>query len=293
MMIQNSFKDDRVGKLYIVPTPIGNLDDMTFRAINVLKKVDLIAAEDTRHTKKLLNHFSIQNELISYHEHNRFERIPLLLDKLKNGGQIALVSDAGMPAISDPGSELVAEAIKNDYPVIVLPGANAALSALVGSGLPTDPFFFYGFLPRKKSDKEKVLSQLKMIEATLIFYESPNRVLQTLQAINEQFGERQVAIARELTKMYEQYIRGSIKNVIDYVKSNPLRGECVMIVEGKSVNEILDDENWWHDLSLEEHVHYYEEQQNVSHKEAMKLVAQDRQISRRDVYQALHVKKND
>lgn len=292
MIIQNSYEENNLGKLYIVPTPIGNLDDMTFRAVEVLKKVDLIAAEDTRHTKKLLNHFAIHNELISYHEHNRFERIPLLLEKLRNGEQIALVSDAGMPAISDPGSELVTEAIKEELPVIVLPGANAALSALVGSGLPTEQFYFYGFLPRKKGDKEKILTQLKYLEATLIFYESPHRVSQTLQDIEKQFGERKVVVARELTKMYEQYIRGSTREVIDFIKNYPLRGECVIVIEGSTENNLQDDV-WWEELSLEEHVQYYEEKQTVSHKEALKLVAKDRQISRRDVYNALHVKKND
>lgn len=291
MNIQNSFIENDRGKLYIVPTPIGNLDDITFRAIDILNKVELIAAEDTRHTKKLLNHFEIQNELISYHEHNRFERIPLLIDKLMNGSEIALVSDAGMPAISDPGSELVAEAVKQQISVIVLPGANAALSALVGSGLPTEQFYFYGFLPRKKSDKEKVLNQLKQLEATIIFYESPHRVLQTLENIEKQFGLRRIALARELTKLYEQYIRGSVREVIDFVKDNPLRGECVIVVEGATEVDVQQAGMWWEELTLEEHVQYYEREKNVTHKEAMKLVAQDRQLSRRDVYNAIHVKK--
>lgn len=294
MHIQNSYEKHHIGRLYVVPTPIGNLDDMTFRAVNVLKEVNIIAAEDTRHTRKLLNHFSINNETISYHEHNRRERIPVLMEKLKNGEQIALVSDAGMPAISDPGHELVVEAINNHHPVIVLPGANAAIAALVGSGLPTDQFKFYGFLPRKKREREEVLAHLKGDQATLIFYESPHRIAQTLQAMAQQLGDRNVVIARELTKVYEQFIRGSISEILDFVKNNPLRGECVIVVEGTNNGFSTEKEAlWWANLTIEEHVHYYETNKNISHKEAMKLVAKDRSISRRDVYNELHVKKNE
>lgn len=293
MKIQNSYEQSDYGKLYLVPTPIGNLDDMTFRAVNVLKEVDLIAAEDTRHTKKLLSHFSIHNKLISYHEHNRFERIPILLEKLRQGKHIALVSDAGMPAISDPGFELVREAIANDVSVIVLPGANAAVSALVGSGLATESFYFHGFLPRKNRDKLDVLERLKHLQATIIFYESPHRVLDTLQALKQQFGDRNAALARELTKIYEQYIRGTIDEIAQYVKQHPLRGECVIVVEGYSGEAAPADDEWWEELTLEEHVLYYEKEENLSHKEAMKRAAKDRNMSKRDVYQALHVKKTE
>lgn len=291
MFIQNSYIDEEGGKLYIVPTPIGNLEDMTFRAIRVLKEVNIIAAEDTRHTQKLLNHFEITNETISYHEHNREERIPYLLQKLAQGDHIALVSDAGTPAISDPGYELVIAVIRKRYSVVVLPGANAAVSALVGSGLRTSEFLFVGFLPRKKKDKVEKLQALKQSKATIIIYESPYRIANTLEVMETHLGKRHVALARELTKMYEQFVRGSITEVLDWVKNNELRGECVLVIEGASGD--IEDLNvsWWEKLSLEDHVSHYETQEGLTHKEAMRAVAKDRNISRRDVYEALHVKK--
>lgn len=290
MFVQNSYIDDEGGRLYIVPTPIGNLEDMTYRAVRLLKEVDLIAAEDTRHTKKLMNHFGITNEMISYHEHNRQERIPYLLEKLALGKQIALVSDAGTPAISDPGYELVVAAVEARYSVVVLPGANAAISALVGSSLPTDEFLFVGFLPRKKREKEAMLQRLKHKQATIIVYESPYRIADTLKLLRNSFGERRVALARELTKMYEQFVRGSLVDVIEWIEKNELRGECVLIIEGAQRGVVTSDIAWWTDLSLTEHVTHYEEKESLSHKEAMRAVAQDRNISRRDVYNALHVK---
>lgn len=293
MFVQNSYTDEERGRLYIIPTPIGNLEDMTFRAVRMLEEVDVIAAEDTRHTQKLLTHFEIHNETISYHEHNRLERIPLLLERLAKGERIALVSDAGTPAISDPGYELVEAAIISHYPVIVLPGANAAVSSLVGSGISTDEFLFAGFLPRKKSDKEKELQRLQHKQATIILYESPYRVVQTLQLIRNHFGERKVALARELTKMYEQFIRGSISEVITWLNDHELRGECVLVIEGADENQVSSDRanSWWDALSMQEHVQHYEVNDGLSHKDAMRQVAQDRNISRRDVYQAIHVKK--
>lgn len=293
MFIQNSYKDETEGRLYIIPTPIGNLEDMTFRAVRMLKEVDLIAAEDTRHTQKLLNHFEINNETISYHEHNRLERIPYLIERLGAGENIALVSDAGMPAISDPGYELVEAAIKKEMPVVVLPGANAAVSALVASGLSTEAFTFVGFLPRKKHDKEEVLTRLKAHKATIIFYESPHRVRDTLDTIQQVWGERQVALARELTKMYEQFVRGSISEVTTWLKDNSLRGECVLVIEGASADMEIEEAKWWATMSLTDHVQHYEKGENLRHKEAMRAVAKDRNISRREVYEALHVRKAD
>lgn len=289
MFIQNSYLDENKGRLYIIPTPIGNLEDMTFRAVRLLKEVDLIAAEDTRHTQKLLNHFTIQNELISYHAHNYRERLTPLLKKLNDGADIALVSDAGTPAISDPGYELVEAAVAEEISVIVLPGASAAISALVGSGLPTDSFQFVGFLPRKKRDKKAALERLQYKEATLIIYESPHRVRATLEMLQEVYGDRKIALARELTKKYEQFVRGSVTEVLEWTANNPLRGECVLVVEGTKEDAVLVD--WWEDLSLTEHVAYYEAEQHLSHKDAMRAVAKDRSISRRDVYHALHVQK--
>lgn len=290
MYVQNSYLDDEGGRLYIVPTPIGNLEDMTYRAVRMLREVDLIAAEDTRHTQKLLNHFEIKNNTISYHEHNRTERIPDLLEKLAEGKQIALVSDAGMPAISDPGYELVVAVVSEHYPVVALPGANAAVSALVASGLSTEEFLFVGFLPRKKRAKDETLERLKSKQSTIIMYESPYRVADTLELLRKSFGERRVALARELTKMYEQFVRGSIDEVLDWVKENELRGECVLVIEGSARDGVASDAAWWNGLSLAAHVAHYEKKDNLSHKEAMRAVAQDRNISRRDVYHALHVK---
>lgn len=291
MFVQNSYLENDRGRLYIVPTPIGNLEDMTFRAVRILNEVDVIAAEDTRHTQKLLNHFDIKNETISYHEHNRHERIPFLLKRLAQGERIALVSDAGTPAISDPGYELVEAAIRERYAVVVLPGANAAVSALVGSGLATEEFLFVGFLPRKKREKEATLQRLIHHQATIILYESPYRVADTLEIVRNQFGERRVALARELTKMYEQFVRGPIDDVLDWVKGNELRGECVLIIEGSDSDALEKQAIWWSNLSLAEHVAHYETEGNLSHKEAMRTVAQDRNISRRAVYEALHIKK--
>lgn len=290
MQIQTSYKDNNKGTLYIVPTPIGNLEDITFRAIQTLKKVDLIAAEDTRHTQKLLTHFEIKNTLVSYHEHNKESRMNQVMEKLESGEEIALVSDAGMPAISDPGYDLVVESIAREINVIVLPGANAALVALVGSGLPTNEFLFHGFLPRKKQEKEAVLHRLKGLRATLIFYESPYRVKDTLDMIAKSLGNRQIVIAREISKVFEQYIRGNVEKVIKWTESNTIKGECCIIVEG-TMEEVQTDSLWWSSLTIKEHVLHYEEHENISNKDALKRVAVDRNMSKRDVYQHVHVKK--
>lgn len=290
MHIQNSYQESDKGTLYVVPTPIGNLEDMTIRALHTLKSVDLIAAEDTRHTQKLLNHFEIKSKLMSYHEHNKMKRSTQLIDLLEQKQNIALVSDAGMPAISDPGSDIVKEAIEKDIPVVVLPGANAALCALVGSGLPTDAFHFYGFLPRKKREIEKVLESLKSVQATLIFYESPYRVKDTLQAIDKGLGNRQIVIAREITKVFEQFIRGNVEEVIEWIENNEIKGECCILVDGMGEGQ-KEDTMWWESLSIQEHVSHYEETKQMTNKQAMKQVAIDRNISRREVYQHIHVEK--
>lgn len=287
MNIQKSFADESDGALYVVPTPIGNLEDITYRALHVLKKATIIAAEDTRNTKKLLNHFDIKTPLISYHEHNKFAREEQLINRIKNGEMIALVSDAGMPAISDPGYELVQAVIQHDQKAIVLPGANAALCALVGSGLPSDSFYFYGFLPRKKKEKEEELERLKRLQATLLFYESPFRIKETLQSMQRVFANRKVVLARELTKRFEEYVRGDIDELVNWIETNEIKGECCLVVSGsdqEAANEI-----WWSHLSVIEHVNKYIEEQNYASKEAIKLVAKERKMPKREVYQAYHI----
>lgn len=224
-----SFAPHETGTLYLVPTPIGNLDDMTFRAVKTLQNVALIAAEDTRNTQKLLNHFDIKTKQISFHEHNTQARIPELIARLQQGEAIAQVSDAGMPSISDPGKELVKAAIAAGIPVVPLPGANAALTALIASGITPQPFLFYGFLPRKASEQKAALAALADQPEAVLFYESPFRVAKTLTTIREVFGERQAVLARELTKKFEEFIRGSLTELIAYAEESA-RGEFVIIV---------------------------------------------------------------
>ena len=229
----SSFAPTEMGTLYLVPTPIGNLGDMTMRALEVLKTVDLIAAEDTRHTQQLLNHFGIKQKLVSLHEHNHEQRVPQLLADLQAGKQIAQCSDAGMPSISDPGKELVAAATKAGIPVVALPGPNAALTALIASGLVPQPFTFYGFLERKHQQQVTALTALRDRPETLIFYEAPHRLKKTLQAMVEVFGpQRRVVLARELTKRYEEYLRGNLGEALAWAESEPVRGEFVVLVAG-------------------------------------------------------------
>lgn len=229
----SSFAPTEMGTLYLVPTPIGNLGDMTMRALEVLETVDLIAAEDTRHTQQLLNHFGIKQKLVSLHEHNHEQRVPQLLADLKAGQQIAQCSDAGMPSISDPGKELVAAATKAGIPVVALPGPNAALTALIASGLVPQPFTFYGFLERKHQQQVTALTALRDRPETLIFYEAPHRLKKTLQTMAEVFGpQRRVVLARELTKRYEEYLRGNLGEAVAWAESEPVRGEFVVLVAG-------------------------------------------------------------
>ena len=292
MNIQKSFDNETEGVIYIVPTPIGNLEDITYRALNILKTASVIAAEDTRNTSKLLNYFEIKVPLISYHEHNKQEKTEKLISRVEAGDQIALVSDAGMPAISDPGFELVQAAIEHDLKVVVLPGANAALCALVGSGLPTDEFYFYGFLPRKKKDKELVLQRLKKLQATIIFYESPFRVKDTVTALEEVLGNRRITLARELTKRFEEYVRGTTEEVLAWTKSHELKGEFVIVVEGSQTDEETDeDEAWWSELDIINHVDEYILKEGLTSKEAIKQTAVDRKLPKREVYQTYHVEQ--
>lgn len=220
------------GVLYLVPTPIGNLEDMTFRAIRILKEVDYIAAEDTRQTKKLCNHFEIDTPITSYHEHNKHTKSEQLLSDLDGEKNIALVSDAGMPCISDPGYELVVAAVKKGYTVVPLPGPNAALTALIASGLPTGQFYFYGFLNRNKKQRKEQLQELQYIKESMIFYEAPHRLKETLKSIEEILGNRSIVLCRELTKRYEEFLRGSVLEAIEWTNATDIRGEFCLILEG-------------------------------------------------------------
>ncbi len=291
--VQRSFEArERPGTLYLVATPIGNLEDMTFRAIRILKEANLIAAEDTRQTRKLLTHFEIQNRLVSYHEHNREASGPELIRMLVEGQSIALVSDAGIPAISDPGADLVAAAVAEGVPVVPVPGANAALSALIVSGLPTDRFLFLGFPPRERKGLTRLLDSLENETGTMLFYESPHRVKKTLAVIAERWGGRSMAVVRELTKRHEEAVRGTVRACLAHMEEHPPLGECCIVLQGKPAGA-ADEETgveaagaWWSALTLAEHVEAYEAKK-LTRKEAMKAAAADRGVSRRDVYQAL------
>ena len=238
MQIQKSFKGQSpYGKLYLVATPIGNMDDMSMRMVNTLKEVDVIAAEDTRNTGLLLKHFGIETRQISFHEHNAQEKIPVLLDLLKSGQNLAQVSDAGLPSISDPGHDLVKAAIAEDIAVVTVPGPSAGISALIASGLAPQPHIFYGFLPRKSGQQKEFFESKKAYPETQIFYESPHRVKATLENMLEVYGDRSVVLVRELTKIYEEYQRGRISELIDYLAENALKGECLLIVAGASLEK--------------------------------------------------------
>jgi 16S rRNA (cytidine1402-2'-O)-methyltransferase len=285
---QKSFTEHKdKGTLYIVPTPIGNLEDMTFRAVRVLKEVDMIAAEDTRQTKKLLNYFDIHTPVMSYHEHNKYTSGPQIVARLKEGKSVALVSDAGMPGISDPGYELIVSALQEQCAVVPLPGANAALTALVASGLPTDHFYFFGFLERAKKEKKRQLESLKTVRETMVFYEAPHRLKETLTMMYEVFGERRTVICRELTKRFEEFIRGNLSEMVEWAETNEIRGEFCLIIEGTQEVD-GEKEAWWHSLTLVEHVEYYIREKRFSTKEAIKQTAKDRNMSKRDVYQQYH-----
>ena len=294
MNIQKSFigasQERQMGKLYLVATPIGNLEDMTMRAIRTLQEVDLIAAEDTRQTRKLLTHFEIKTKCVSYHEHNKEASGPELIKLLLEGNNIALVSDAGMPAISDPGEDIVRDAITSDISVIPIPGANAALSALIMSGLPTDRFSFIGFLPRDKKTIIQLLDKYSSYTETLILYESPHRIRKTLAILLEVWGNRKVAIVRELTKRHEEALRGTLTECIDWFEEHQPMGEFCILIEGldqEGIKQLEDAANeWWQKLTLEEHVEHYEA--TMSRKDAMKQVAGDRGVSKRDIYNEIN-----
>ena len=266
------------GKLYLVATPIGNLEDITLRAIRVLKEVDLIAAEDTRNSLKLLNHFEIKKPLISYHRHNEEFRVDNLIEKLKQGENIAVISDAGTPGISDPGEVIAKEAIKNGIEVIPIPGACAAINALIASGLDTTEFTFYGFFPLNKKLRKEKLDEIKNETKTCIIYEAPHKLKNTLQDLKEIILDRKIVIAREITKIHEEFIRGSIDEIIS--KSESLKGEMIILIEGAIKQE---NENSLNDLSLEEHYEYYEKM-GLEKKEIIKNIAKDRGVNKNEIY---------
>lgn len=273
-----------MSKLYIVPTPIGNLKDITLRALEVLENADLIAAEDTRQSLKLLNHYNIKKPLISYHKHNEQEKSENLIDRLKNGESIALISDAGTPGISDPGSAIIIKCIEEAIDFEVLPGATAITTALVYSGLDTTKFIFRGFLPRENKDRKPVIEELKGRRETLIFYEAPHRILDTLSFLKDNLGNRKIALCRELTKLHEQILRMTIEEALEHYKNVEPRGEYVLIVEGKSEEEIIKEaQQTWESLSIEEHIKKYMDD-GIDKKEAVKRVAKDRGLSKSEVY---------
>lgn len=275
------------GKLYLCATPIGNLEDITLRVLRVLEEVDLIAAEDTRNSIKLLNHYEIKTPMTSYHEFNKIEKAYQLVEKLQEGMNIALITDAGTPGISDPGEELVKIAYEAGIGVTSLPGPAACITALTLSGLSTRRFAFEAFLPKDKKERKRILEELQKETRTIILYEAPHHLIKTLEELREALGNRRITLCRELTKKYEEGQRTTIDEVLEYYKDKEPRGEYVLVLEGKTKEEVEEErKKEWEPLSLEEHMQLYE-QKGISHKEAMKLVAKDRGVSKRDIYQAL------
>ena len=276
------------GTLYLCATPIGNLEDMTFRVIRTLKEVDLIAAEDTRNSIKLLNHFEIQTPMTSYHEYNKYEKGRKLVEKLQDGMNIALITDAGTPGISDPGEELVKMCYEAGISVTSLPGAAACITALTLSGLSTRRFAFEAFLPTDKKEKELVLQEIERETRTIIMYEAPHRLLKTLKMLSERLGkERRITVCRELTKRHETAFATTLEEACAYYNEQPPKGECVLVIEGRSREQIAQEEKaQWEEMSIEEHMEHYFSQ-GIDKKEAMKKVAKDRGVSKRDIYNAL------
>lgn len=275
------------GTLYLCATPIGNLQDMTERVLLTLKEVDLIAAEDTRNSIRLLNHFEIRTPMTSYHEYNKVEKAHYLVDQLLTGKNIALITDAGTPVISDPGEVLVAECQKAGVPVTSLPGCCACITALTLSGLPTRRFCFEGFLPTDKKEKAFVLEELARETRTMILYEAPHHLKRTLSELLETLGERRITLCRELTKKFETVMPTTLEGAADYYEENEPKGEYVLVIEGKSRKEIEEEQQKsWESMSIEEHMAFYEKQ-GIDRKSAMKKVAADRGVGKREIYQAL------
>lgn len=285
MQVQKSFKGNSTfGTLYLVPTPIGNLQDMTSRAISTLQEVDFICAEDTRNTGLLLKQFTIKTKQISFHEHNAFEKIPHLIELLKNGQSLAQVSDAGMPSISDPGHDLVKAAILENVPVVSIPGASAGITGLIASGLLPQPHIFYGFLPRKQGQQKLFFQEKLKYSETQIFYESPYRVKETLETMLGVYGDRQVVLVRELTKVYEEYLRGTISELLDYISEHQIKGECLLIVSGYEKDESKDK------ITIEEAVKDVQSlvDSGIKPNQAIKEIARKYDFTRQEIYSAFH-----
>lgn len=280
--------ENGIGELYLCATPIGNLEDMTFRCIRVLKEADVIAAEDTRNSIKLLNHFEIKTPMTSYHEFNKVEKARVLVEKMLKGETVALITDAGTPGISDPGEELVRQCIEAGIKVTSVPGAAACINALIMSGMPTRRFCFEAFLPSDKKEKADVLEQLKAEQRTIIIYEAPHRLLRTLTELESALGGmRKIAVCKELTKRHETVYRDTISGALGYYTANEPKGEYVLVIEGRSPKELLEEKRAaWDDMSIEEHFNMYVSR-GMDKKDAMKLVAKDRGVSKRDIYNAL------
>lgn len=275
------------GKLYLCATPIGNLEDITLRVLRTLKEADLIAAEDTRHSIKLLNHFDIKTPMTSYHEFNKVEKARYLVDKMREGTNVALITDAGTPGISDPGEELVRQCYEAGIEVTSLPGPAACVTALTISGMATRRFAFEAFLPSDKKEKQEIFEELKKETRTIILYEAPHRLVRTLSELLENLGDRRISVCRELTKTHETVFRTTVSEALSYYETEEPRGECVLVVEGKNRLEIQQEqERSWEAISIEEHMKRYLDG-GTDKKEAMKLVAKDRGMKKRDVYQYL------
>lgn len=276
---------DMSGKLYLCATPIGNLEDITYRVLRILKEVDLIGAEDTRHSIKLLNHFEINTPMTSYHEYNKVEKAKTLVKMMQEGKNIALITDAGTPGISDPGEELVRQCFEAGIEVSSVPGAAACITALTMSGLPTRRFAFEAFLPREKKERQQILSELKQESRTIILYEAPHHLLATLKELQEVLGgERRITLCRELTKKYEEANQSTLQELIDKYENEEIKGECVLVIEGKPLKEKEEEAmEEWKTLTVAEHMDYYLNQ-GFDKKEAMKRVAKDRGVSKRDIY---------
>ena len=278
----------KTGTLYLCATPIGNLEDITYRVLRTLKEVDLIAAEDTRNSIRLLNHFEIKTPMTSYHEYNKIDKAYQLVAKMREGKNIALITDAGTPGSSDPGEDIVRICYEEGIPVTSLPGAAACITALTMSGLPTRRFAFEAFLPKDKKEHQAVLEELKTETRTIIIYEAPHHLVRTLQELHDTLGgDRRLTICRELTKRHEEKLQMTLADSLSYYEVNEPRGEYVLIIAGRSREEMKKEEQaGWEALSLEEHMAHYESQ-GIDRKEAMKRVAKDRGVSKRDIYQAL------
>lgn len=274
-------EDKKKGILYIIATPIGNLEDITLRAIRILKEVDLIAAEDTRHTLKLLNHLEISKPLISYHRHNEEIRTEELIKELKTGKNIGLVSDAGTPGICDPGEEIIKKCIEESIKVVPIPGACAMINALITSGISTKEFIFLGFLPLNKKSRKEKLEEIKNANKTIILYEAPHKLKNTLNDLSDILQSREVVLARELTKIHEEYIRGTVKELME--KTDNLKGEMILIIE-KNNKDNEEELNSLNNLTLEEHYNFYEKR-GLNKKEIIKKIAKDRNVSKNEIYQ--------